>query len=84
MTQARVDLGATMTEQSIPDPICALCSVRACYAEPGTKVPPRFCPAPPAAQLLDEIAVRYREDRSLHALAAAAARTEASGYMRRT
>jgi uncharacterized metal-binding protein len=72
-----------MTETRL-DPICALCTVHACCAEPGTKTPPRFCPQPAAEKLLQEIAERYRHDQPLRDLAVASARTEASGYMRRT
>jgi uncharacterized metal-binding protein len=72
-----------MTETRL-DPICALCTVHACCAEPGTKTPPRFCPQPAAEKLLQEIAERYRHDQALRDLAVASARTEASGYMRRT
>ena len=73
-----------MTEPHNLDPICALCSVRACCAEPGAKTPPKFCPQPAAEELLQEIAERYHQNQALRDLAIASARTEASGYMRRT
>ena len=65
-------------------PVCALCSVRACNAEPGTKNLPRFCILPEEAELLQTIERTYQERKELRNLAAASARTESSGYMRRT
>ena len=63
---------------------CALCGVRACSAEPGSKQPPPFCPMPAEAELLAEVERAYLEQEELTTLALAAARTEAAGYGRTT
>jgi uncharacterized metal-binding protein len=73
-----------MTEPRNLDPLCALCTIRACSAKPGSRTPPKFCPMPAEEEFLEEIEERYQQDEALRALAVASARTEASGYMRRT
>lgn len=73
-----------MTKTDPIDPVCALCAVQACSAEPGARTPPKFCPMPVETALLDEITERYRHNDALREMAVASARTEASGYMRRT
>ncbi len=65
-------------------PICALCTVRACSAEPGTKKPPPFCPMPVEAELLKEVERAYVEQDDLRKLALESARTESAGYCRAT
>jgi uncharacterized metal-binding protein len=65
-------------------PICAICKVRACYAEPGTKQPPAFCPMPFETELLQEIERAYIEDDDLRRLALESARTESAGYCQAT
>jgi uncharacterized metal-binding protein len=65
-------------------PICAICKVRACYAEPGTKQPPAFCPMPVETELLQEIERAYIEDDDLRRLALESARTESAGYCQAT
>ena len=71
-----------MTEYT--GPICAICAVRACDAEPGTKKPPEFCPMPAEAGLLEEVERAYLEQEDLQRLALESARTEAAGYGRAT
>jgi uncharacterized metal-binding protein len=75
-----------MTDQpkEYETPVCALCSVRACSAEPGSKNPPKFCVMPEEAELLQEIERTYQERKDIRDLAVASALTESSGYMRRT
>jgi uncharacterized metal-binding protein len=65
-------------------PICAICKVRACSAEPGTKQPPAFCPMPVETELLQEIERAYVEQDDLRKLALESARTESAGYCRAT
>lgn len=65
-------------------PICALCAVLACNEEPGAKQPPGFCAMSAEPGLLLEIETAYTEPGNIHDLAIASARTESSGYMRRT
>lgn len=65
-------------------PICALCGVTACSAEPGTKQPPSFCPAPVATELLQAVEQAYLEQEELRKLALESARTESAGYCRST
>jgi uncharacterized metal-binding protein len=71
-----------MTEYT--GPICALCTVRACSAEPGTKKLPAFCPMLAEAELLEEVERTYLEQEDLRRLALESARTEAAGYCRAT
>jgi uncharacterized metal-binding protein len=65
-------------------PICALCGVRACDAEPGTKDPPAFCPMPVKGELLEEVERAFVEPGELRRLALESARTESAGYGRWT
>lgn len=65
-------------------PTCALCGVGACEYEPGARKPPPFCPGVAEQELLAELQRVYSESEAVRELALAAARTEASGYMRRT
>jgi len=65
-------------------PMCALCAVKACSAEPGEKTLPKFCIMPLENEMLSEIENNYTKAGDLHELALASSRTEASGYMRRT
>jgi uncharacterized metal-binding protein len=65
-------------------PICALCGVKACTVEPGTKTPPDFCPMPVESELLADVERAYLEDPSLRRMAVESARTEAAGYCRAT
>ena len=58
---------------------CAICRVRACSAEPGTKVYPSFCPMARDAEPLREAREAY-SDEETRKLALAAARTEADRY----
>ncbi len=71
-------------KEKFETPVCALCGVRACTAEPGAKQPPQFCVMSSEAELLQEVAETYSEEERIQELALASARTEASGYMRRT
>ena len=65
-------------------PVCALCGVRACSAEPGTKTPPAFCPMPAETELLQAVERSYIEQDELRKLALESARTEAAHYCRAT
>jgi uncharacterized metal-binding protein len=65
-------------------PICALCKVRACSAEPGTKKPPAFCPMPVQVELLQEVERTYLEQEGVRRLSLESARTESAGYCRAT
>ena len=65
-------------------PACTLCHVKACAAEPGAKQPPSFCATQQEQAILEAVEQRYVEDPRLRLLAQESARTEASGYMRRT
>ncbi len=65
-------------------PICVLCGVTACAAEPEAKRPPAFCPMPAEAELLHEVERAYLEREDLRKLAVESARTEAAGYCRST
>jgi uncharacterized metal-binding protein len=71
-------------QEKFDPPICAHCAVRACDAEPGAKPRPQFCAMSAEPELLQQVAGAYVEQGLVHELAAASARTEASGYMRRT
>ena len=71
-----------MTEYT--GPMCALCAVQACSAEPGVKQPPAFCPMPVETELLDQVAQLYRDSDEVRRLAQESARTEAAGYGRTT
>lgn len=62
---------------------CATCKVRACQEEPGAKPYPANCPIPNEQDIADDVKALYLHDQQVHALAAAAARTEATGYPRR-
>ena len=59
---------------------CAMCEVRACSAEPGTKKYPSFCPMPTETAVLSRAEEAYLSQDELRKLALAAARTEAAGY----
>jgi len=61
-------------------PKCALCGVRACSEERGSKSPPPFCPVPSQTDLLEGVSQAYREDEEIRRLAVAAAQVEAEGY----
>ncbi len=71
-------------EEKLAPPVCALCAVLACDAEPGTKQPPKFCAMTAEPELLQHVQDAYVEQGAIRELALASARTEASGYMRRT
>jgi len=64
-------------------PICAICNVRACCAEPGLKEPPPFCPIPFETELLQEVEQIYFE-KEVQKLAVESARTESAGYCQAT
>lgn len=61
-------------------PVCALCGPVACWAPPGTKTPPGFCPMLTEAELLSEAEKVYRDDDAVRRMSLEAARTEAGGY----
>lgn len=63
---------------------CALCGVKSCSVEPGTKKFPAFCPMIHEKEHLHEIEGAYLENANLRKLAVESARTEASRYCRST
>ncbi len=65
-------------------PVCVLCGVKACTAEPDTKTPPGFCPMPAEPELLAEVEQAYLADPTLRRMAMESARTEAAGYCKAT
>jgi uncharacterized metal-binding protein len=65
-------------------PVCVLCGVKACTAEPETKAPPGFCPMPQEAALLTDVEQAYLSDPNLRRMAVESARTEAAGYCKAT
>lgn len=65
-------------------PICAVCGVRACSAEPGAKEPPPSCPMVTEAEALKQAERAYHERGDVRRLAMESARTEAAGYCRST
>ena len=65
-------------------PVCALCGVKACTAEPETKTPPGFCPMPQESALLADVEQAYLSDPNLRRIAVESARTEAAGYCKAT
>jgi uncharacterized metal-binding protein len=65
-------------------PVCAICNVKACSAEPGSKKPPAFCPMPVEAELLQSVEQAYLEQEEVRTLALESARTESAGYCRTT
>jgi uncharacterized metal-binding protein len=75
------EVGIMTTDMGL---ICAVCGVRACSAEPGTKEYPSYCPIPAEPELLQEVEQTYMEREEVQRLALESARTEAAGYCRRT
>jgi len=73
-----------MSNDEYSGPVCAICGVRACSAEPGTKQYPAFCPMPREAELLADVQRTYMEKDDLRRLALESARTESAGYCERT
>ena len=65
-------------------PVCALCGVKACTAEPETKTPPGFCPMTQEPALLTDVERAYLSDPNLRRMAVESARTEAAGYCKST
>ena len=65
-------------------PVCAICGVRACSEEPGSKDYPEFCPVPVSQALLREVERVYIEDESVRRLSQESARTEAARYGKAT
>jgi uncharacterized metal-binding protein len=64
--------------------MCAICGVRACSAEPGSKKHPAYCPIPAETDLLQEVEQAYVKPGPVRRLALESARTEAAGYCRST
>jgi uncharacterized metal-binding protein len=63
---------------------CPLCRVKACEYETGNKKPPLFCPMPGETEQLAAVERSYLEEEELRKWACESARTESSGYCRRT
>jgi uncharacterized metal-binding protein len=63
---------------------CANCKVRACLEEPGAKPYPKNCPIPNETEIAEEVKGIYLDDEEVNKMAAAAARTEATGYPKRS
>ena len=62
---------------------CPICRIQACRVEPGLKPYPVFCPMSQDTEALPAARAGYAEA-ATHALALAAARTEAAGYCKET
>jgi uncharacterized metal-binding protein len=73
-----------MIKDDYSGPVCAICGVRACSAEPGEKQPPDFCPMPREIELLAEVERIYQEQDVVRRLALESARTESAGYCEQT
>ena len=73
-----------MIKDEYTGPVCAICGVQACSAEPGEKQYPVFCPVPREGELLAEVEQTYLQDERVKQLAAESARTEAAGYCEST
>ena len=65
-------------------PVCVLCGVKACSAEPETKALPGFCPMSAEPELLVEVERAYLADPNLRRMAMESSRTEAAGYCKST
>jgi uncharacterized metal-binding protein len=63
---------------------CPVCGVQVCRLEPNEKKPPAFCPMRMEPEQLAAIERTYLEDEDLRKWACESARTESSGYCRRT
>lgn len=63
---------------------CPVCGVQVCRSEPSEKKPPSFCPTRVEPEQLASIERTYLEDEELRKWACDSARTESSGYCRRT
>jgi uncharacterized metal-binding protein len=61
---------------------CAVCGIKACSLEPGSKTPPPFCAAVNEPTVLDEARRIYANDEETLRLAIAAAHVEAEGYQK--
>jgi uncharacterized metal-binding protein len=73
-----------MSKETYTGPVCAICGVRACSAEPGEKEYPAICPVPREGELLAEVEQVYLGDEWVRKLAVASAQTEAAGYCENT
>ena len=73
-----------MSKDKYTGPVCAICGVRACSAEPGEKQHPDFCPVPHEEELLAGVEQVYLQDEKVRKLAVESARTEAAGYCEST
>ena len=73
-----------MSKDAYTGPICAICGVRACSAEPGEKQHPTICPMPREEELLAQVEQVYLRDERVRQLAVESARTEAAGYCENT
>ena len=73
-----------MSKDKYTGPVCAICGVRACSAEPGEKQHPDFCPVPHEEELLAEVEQVYLQNEGVRRLAVESARTEAAGYCEST
>jgi uncharacterized metal-binding protein len=63
---------------------CPVCGVQACRSTPDEKTQPSFCPMRTEAEQLAAVERAYVEDAELRRWACESARTESSGYCRRT
>jgi len=66
------------------DPFCAECSVQACMKHTVPDEAPAYCPSLAFDGVVARTRAELRDDVELHNLATAAARTEATGYLRWT
>ena len=64
-----------MSQNAYSGPVCAICGVRACSAEPGEKQHPAICPMPREEELLAEVEQVYLQDERVRQIAVESART---------
>lgn len=79
-----VEESSVLSRPNYQGPICAICKVKACWAEPGIKKPPAFCPMLAEADLLQDVAKIYNERDDIRQLALESARVESAGYCKCT
>lgn len=65
-------------------PVCVVCGVKSCAAEPGAAKPPAFCPTNAEPALLATVEESYCSNPQLRRMALESARTEAAGYGKAT
>ena len=66
------------------DPFCAECNTQACMKRTIPDEAPAYCPTLAFGDVVTKTRTEFVEDAELHKLAVAAARTEATGYLKWT